>query len=62
MFSIHCYDHAVNLAVSDMITVKRLLSERVLRDTMDTISELSKLMKKSPKWDVVLSKLKEELS
>lgn len=30
-FLTHCYGHALNLAVSDMIRLKRLL-----RDTMDT--------------------------
>ena len=42
---------------SDMIR-----AERFLRDTMDTTSELSKLIKKSTKREAVLSKLKEELS
>ena len=50
-----CYDGASN--IGDMIRV-----ERLLRDTMDTTSELSKLIKKSPKRDTMLSKIKEELS
>ena len=41
-FLTHCYGHSLNLADGDMIR-----TERLLWDTMDTTSELSKL-KKSP--------------
>ena len=37
-------------------------AERLLRDTRDTTSELSKLKKKSPKRDAMPFKLKEEIS
>lgn len=47
----------MNLAVGDLIR-----AEWFLRDTMDTTSDLSKLMRKSPKQDAMLFKLKEELS
>lgn len=56
-FLTHCYGHALNLAVGDMIK-----AESLFRNTMDTTSELSKLIKKSPKRDTMLSKIKEELS
>ena len=49
----HCYGHALNLAVGVMIR-----AEQLLRDSRDTTSELSKLIKKSPKRDTIFSKLK----
>ena len=57
VFLTHCYDHALNLAVGDMIR-----AEWLLRDTMDTTSEPSKLKKDPPNRDAMLFKLKEELS
>jgi len=39
----HCYGHALNLAVG--VTVR---SCKILRDTMDTVHEVSKLIKYSP--------------
>lgn len=38
----HCYGHALNLAVQD--TVKR---NKILRDTLDTVEEMTKLIKKN---------------
>ena len=52
-----CYGHVLNLDVGDMIR-----TDWLLRDTMNTTSELSKLIKKSPKWNAMLSKLNAELS
>ena len=42
VFLTHCYGHTLNIADGDMIR-----TERLLWDTMDTTSELSKL-RKSP--------------
>ncbi len=42
----HCYGHALNLAVGDCVRQCKLL-----RDTMDTVHEVSKLIKYSPKRD-----------
>ena len=53
----HCYGHALNLAVSDMMKKNRLMS-----DTLNTTSEISKLLKFSPRRDVVFEKLKSELT
>ena len=53
----HCYGHALNLAVNDMIK-----EERLLKNTMATTSELSKLIKKSPKREGMLQKIRDDLS
>ncbi|XP_052271528.1 52 kDa repressor of the inhibitor of the protein kinase-like [Dreissena polymorpha] len=53
----HCYGHALNLAVGDCVR-----QCKVLRNTMDTVHEVSKLMKYSPKRDSTLQTLKEEMS
>ena len=50
----YCHGHALNLAVGDMIR-----AERLSRDTIGTTCELSKLIKKSPKREAMLSKMKE---
>ena len=49
----HCYGHALNLAVGD--TVKR---SKVMRDSLDTVFEMSKLIKYSPRRDTILEQLK----
>ena len=54
---IHCYGHALNLAVG--VTVKR---NHILRDTLDTTFEISKLLKFSPRRDALFNKLKGEIS
>ena len=51
------YGHALSLAIGDMIR-----AERLLRNTMDTASKLSKLIKKSLKRNAMLSEMKEEFS
>ena len=46
----HCYGHALNLAVSD--TIKQ---SKVCRDALDTVYEITKLGKFSPKRDAALN-------
>ena len=53
----HCYGHSLNLAIAD--TVREI---KLLQDTLDTTSEISKLLKYSPKRDTMFVKLKEELA
>ena len=54
---VHCYGHALNLAASD--TVKH---NKILRDTLDTTLEISKLLKFSPRREAVFEKIKAEVS
>ena len=54
---IHCYGHALNLAIGD--TVKR---NHILRDTLDTTFEISKLVKFFPRRDALFNKLKAKIS
>jgi hypothetical protein len=53
----HCYGHALNLAVQD--TVK---GNTVLRDTLDTVEEMTKLIKKSPKREALFHKMKNDIA
>lgn len=53
----HCYGHALNLAVGD--TVK---SSRIMKSFLETVHEISKLIKKSPKRNALFEKLKQELA
>ena len=53
----HCYGHALNLSVGD--TVKQC---KVMRSALDTVYEISRLIKKSPKRDASFQKLKQELA
>ena len=53
----HCYGHTLQLAVGDM--VREVMN---LRDALDTTSEISKLLKNSPKRDRMFEKLKAELA
>lgn len=53
----HCYGHAINLAVGD--TVKR---SKVMRDSLDTVFEMSKIIKYSPRRDTILEQLKREMA
>lgn len=53
----HCYGHALNLAVQDAIK-----GTKVMPDTLSTVYEITKLIKKSPKRDAIFNKLKDELS
>ena len=49
----HCYGHALNLAASD--TVKRC---NLMKNTVDTVHEICKLVKSSPKRDGLLQQIK----
>ena len=53
----HCYGHALNLAVGDVMKKNRLMG-----DTLNTTSEISKLLKYSPRRDATFEKLKAELA
>ena len=53
----HCYDNALNSAASD--TVKQ---NKTLRDVLDTVLEITKLLKYSPKHDALFTKLKQEIT
>ena len=53
----HCYGHFLQLAVCD--TVKQII---VMQDALDTINEITKLLKYSPKRDTLFAKLKNELA
>ena len=48
---VHCYCHLLNLAVRD--TIKNI---PLLKDTLDTAYEITKLIKKSPKRGRILQK------
>ena len=52
----HCYGHALNLACSDAIKGCKLM-----RNALDTSYEIVKLVKKSPRRDAMLQKLKTEM-
>lgn len=52
----HCYGHALNLPASD--TVKK---NKILRDVLDTVLEITKLLKFSPKR-ALFTKLKQEIT
>ena len=56
-FLTHSYGHPLNLAVNDMIK-----EDRLLKNTMDTTIELSKLIKKSPKRGRMLQNIRDDLS
>ena len=48
------YGHALNLAASDTV--------KVFRDVLDTVLEITKLLKFSPKREAHFTKLKQEIS
>ena len=52
----HCYGHALYLACSD--AVKKC---KIMRDALDSSYELIKLVKKSPRRDAMLQKLKQQM-
>ena len=56
-FLTHSYCHPLNLAVNDMIK-----EDRLVKNTVDTTSALSKLIKKSPKRGRMLQKIRDDLS
>ena len=53
---IHCYGHSVNLAVQDAIK-----ANKKMKDVLDTAYELTKLIKKSPKRESLLTSIKKEI-
>ena len=53
----HCYGHILNLAVNDTI---RECS--VMKSAFDTVNEVSKLIKKSPKREAIFRDIKMELA
>ena len=53
---IHCYGHSLNVAAAD--TIK---SSKVMKPALDTIHEISKLVKYSPHRDVLFEGLKSQL-
>ncbi|XP_041374744.1 zinc finger MYM-type protein 1-like [Gigantopelta aegis] len=53
----HCYGHALNLAVSDSVKCSK-----VMRDSLDSVYEMSKLIKYSPRRDTKLEELKTEMN
>lgn len=44
----HCYGHALNLAIQDVVK-----GVKVMEDTLDTVYEITKLIRKSPKREVI---------
>jgi hypothetical protein len=53
----HCYGHSLNLAVGD--TVKQ---SKLMKSALETVSEISKLIKKSPKRDAMFQRLKQGIA
>lgn len=51
----HCYGHALNLAVADAIK-----SVQCISDSLDTVREIGKLVKKSPQRNTKLDKIRAE--
>ena len=56
-FFTRCFGHALNLAVGDMVK-----NARFLKDSMDTTYDISNLIKKSPKRDAMLQKIRKDMS
>ena len=49
----HCFTHSLNLAVGDAIK-----ESKVMKNSLETTFEITKLIKKSPKRDSKLQKIK----
>ena len=56
-FFTHCFGHALNLAAEDMVK-----NVRFLKDSIDTTYEIFNLIKKSPKRDAMLQKIRKDIS
>ena len=56
-FFTHCFGDALNLAAGDMVK-----NVRNLKGSMDTTYEISNLIKKSPKRDAMLQKIRKDMS
>ena len=54
---LHCYGYALNLAVGDSVK-----NSKLLKDALEITFEVSKLVKYSPKRDVMFEKLKGKLA
>ena len=54
---LQCYGHALNLAVGDSVK-----NSKLLKDALEITFEVSKLVKFSPKRDVMFEKLKDKLA
>ena len=52
----HCYGHSLNLAASDA-----LKGSKLMKDALETVHEISKLIKYSPRQEGIFQKLKEDL-
>ena len=52
----HCYGHALKLAAHD--SIKHI---KIMKDTLDTTYEITKLIKKSPKHKVIFQKFAEDI-
>ena len=53
----YCYCHALNLTAQDAIR-----NPRIMGDGLDTVYEISKLLKKSPKHDVLFPRMKDDVT
>ena len=52
----HCYGHALNLAAQD--SIKHI---KLMQDTLDTTLEITKLIKQSPKREVIFKKFADDI-
>ncbi|KAI6656107.1 Zinc finger MYM-type protein 1-like [Oopsacas minuta] len=53
----HCYGHALNLATQDA-----LKGVKIMKDALDTVFEITKLIKKSPKRDIIFQRFKDDVT
>ena len=53
----HCYGHALNLAIQDTVR-----GNSIVRYTLDTVEEMTKLIKKSPKCDIIFHNVKNDIA
>ena len=52
----HCYGHTLNLACSDAVK-----GHKILRDTLETTREITKLIKFSPKREAIFQEIKKDI-
>ena len=55
-FLTHCFGHALNLAAENMVK-----NVRFLKDNMGAIYKISNIIKKSPKRDAMLQKIRKDI-
>ena len=53
----HCYGHTLSLATQDA-----LKGIKIMEETLETVYEITKLIKKSPKRDVLFQKFKDDVT